>query len=169
MYILRQIIPNDLDAIVKYANNANVARYLTEKFPQPYLKENALAFIDFANNTKQADIKAIVINGEFIGACGIHFKEDVLCKNAELGYWLGEPFWGKGIMRQVIQQRVEEAFNKYAIHRVYASVFSPNEGSKKVLLKSGFQLEATLKQAVYKNNCYYDDCIFSIINPKSFT
>ena len=164
-HLLRKPTIDDLDALLKHANNPAISLYTSNKFPYPYLKEHALSFIVFANTSATSDIMAIDINGEFVGACGIHFKEDILCKNAELGYWLAEPFWGKGIITQVIKQRVEYAFEHYNLHRIYASVFHPNEGSKKALLKCGFKLEATFKESIYKNNQYYNDCIFSTLNP----
>ena len=168
-YILRKPTIHDVEAIVKHANNPNVSQYTSNKFPYPYLVSHAQAFVEFANNSISSDILAIEINGEFVGACGIHFKEDLQCKNAELGYWLAEPFWGKGIITLVLIERVQDAFLKHKIHRLYASVFDVNIGSQKALLKCGFTLEAILKQAVYKNNCYYDDYIYSTLNPHSST
>lgn len=169
MYTLRKITPNDIDALVKYANNPKVHLYTSDKFPYPYLKEHAKLFIDFATNNPMADILVIDVDGEFVGGCGIHFKEDLQCKNAELGYWIAEPFWGKGIMTSVIKQRTEDAFIKHKIHRLYASVFDENIASQKALLNCGFTLEAVLKQAIYKNNKYHDDFIFSLLNPNSST
>jgi [ribosomal protein S5]-alanine N-acetyltransferase len=98
-----------------------------------------------------------------------HFKEDLQCKNAELGYWIAEPFWGNGIITSVIKERVQDAFTKHNIHRLYASVFDENMASQKALLKCGFTLEAVLKQAIYKNGKYHDDYIFSLLNPNSST
>ncbi len=169
MHSLRKITPNDLDALVKYANNSNVHLYTSNKFPYPYLKEHGEEFIEFATNNLMSDILVIDVDGEFIGGCGIHFKEDLQSKNAELGYWLAEPFWGKGIITSVIKQRIEDAFIKHKVHRLYASVFDENIASQKALLKCGFTLEAILKQAIYKNGKFYDDHIYSIINPNSST
>lgn len=95
MYTLRKISPNDLDSLVKYANNPNVHLYTSNKFPYPYLKEHGEFFIHFATNNPMADILVIDVGGEFVGGCGIHFKEDLQCKNAELGYWIAEPFLGQ--------------------------------------------------------------------------
>lgn len=168
-YTLRKISPNDLDALVKYANNPKVHLYTSDKFPYPYLKEHAEAFINFAINNPMADILVIDVAGEFVGGCGIHFKDDIQCKNAELGYWIAEPFWGKGIITSVIKERIQDAFAKHNIHRLYASVFDENIASQKALLKCGFTLEAVLKQAIYKNGKYYGDSIFSLLNPNSST
>lgn len=168
-HFLRKITPNDIDALVKYANNPNLHLYTSNKFPYPYLKEHGQSFIDFASTSPMADIMAIDINGEFVGGCGIHFKEDLQCKNAELGYWIAEPFWGKGIITSVIKERIQDAFVKHNIHRLYASVFDENSASQKALLKCGFTLEATLKQAIYKNGNFHDDYIYGILNPNSST
>lgn len=168
-YTLRKPTFKDIESIVKYANNLNVSQYTSNKFPYPYLVQHAEAFVDFANNTTTADVLAIDINGVFIGGCGLHFKEDLQCKNAEIGYWLAEPFWGKGIITSVINERVNDAFQKHNIRRVYASVFEENIASQKALLKCGFILEAIFKQAIFKNNKYHNDYIYSILNPYSST
>lgn len=95
---------NDLDNLVKYANNPNIAKYLTDGFPYPCLKENGKKFIKYATADNPVHIFAIEINGEAVGGIGIHPQTDIQKKNAELGYWLAEPFWVKGIMTKAINR-----------------------------------------------------------------
>ena len=97
-FTLRPFTLNDLDSFVKYANNPKIANNLTDKFPHPYTKKNGRLFIEMATKKTPVNIFAIDINYEACGGIGIHPQEDVQRKNAELGYWLAEPFWGNGII-----------------------------------------------------------------------
>jgi RimJ/RimL family protein N-acetyltransferase len=105
---------------------------------------------------------AIDINGEACGGIGIHPQDDIQCKNAELGYWLGEPFWGKGIITSAILQMVENGFNSFDINRIFARPFGSNLASQKVLEKTGFILEAKLEKTLFKNGIYEDELIYAI-------
>lgn len=153
---------NDLDSLVKYANNANIAKNMTDQFPHPYKESNAKDFIMYATAVPPVHIFAIDVNGEAIGGIGVHPQSDVQRKNAELGYWLGEPFWGKGIITKAIPQVVDFAFKTFDINRVYARPFGTNGASKKVLEKTGFKREAHLKNSLFKNGEYVDELIYAV-------
>jgi len=153
---------NDLDSLVKYANNPNIAKYLTDGFSHPYSKENGKIFIKNATVDDPVHIFAIDINGEAVGGIGIHPQTDIQKKNAELGYWLAEPFWGKGIMTKAIQQIVDFAFSTYEINRVFARPFGNNPGSQKILKKNGFVLEAIFDKTLVKNEQLLDELIYAI-------
>ncbi|NNF22840.1 MAG: GNAT family N-acetyltransferase, partial [Saprospiraceae bacterium] len=99
---LRPIKDSDLDALVKYADDPGVAGNLTNRFPNPYTKEDGIRFIKFAQSDGPEHIMAISVNNEFSGAIGIHPMSDIFSRNAELGYWLARPYWGKGIMTTAI-------------------------------------------------------------------
>jgi len=100
------------------------------------------------------------VNGEAAGAIGIFPQSDIHQKNAEMGYWLAEPFWGNGIMTRAIGQIVEYGFKTFDVIQVFARPFSNNSASQRVLEKAGFTCEARLKNAVYKNGCYFDELIY---------
>jgi ribosomal-protein-alanine N-acetyltransferase len=160
---LRQWRISDLDNLVKYGNNMKIAQNLTDAFPHPYTKEAGEKFIEMANQKNPISIFAICFNNEAIGGIGVHPQQDIHQKSAELGYWLAEPFWGKGIMSTAVKQMIEFAFNNFDINRLYARPFSSNIGSQKVLEKCGFTHEATLKKSIYKNGLYLDELIYSIV------
>ena len=105
---------------------------------------------------------AIDLEGEAIGAVGVHPQEDVYCKNAELGYWLAEPYWGKGIMTFVVKQMVQYGFEHFQIQRIFARPFEGNTGSMKVLEKAGFTLEAHLKKTFFKEGKFLDEYIYAV-------
>jgi ribosomal-protein-alanine N-acetyltransferase len=159
---LRPIKETDIDNLVKYANNPKIAANLTNKFPYPYTKEHGLNFIQFAMSNTPAHVMAITINDELVGGIGIHPQEDIQCKNAELGYWLAEPFWGNGIISKAIPQMVEYGFKTFDINRIFARPFDSNIASQKVLQKAGFKLEARLSKTLFKNGEFQDELIYAI-------
>jgi ribosomal-protein-alanine N-acetyltransferase len=154
---------SDLDSLLLYANNPNIARNMTNGFPHPYTKEAGSNFIAMAKTKKPLSIFAICINNEAIGGIGVHPQQDIHEKCAELGYWLAETFWGKGITSIAVLKMIDFAFQNFDIVRLYARPFSSNIGSQKVLEKCGFSLEAKLKKSIYKNGVYLDELIYSIV------
>ena len=153
---------SDLDSLVKYANNWNIAKNLTDKFPFPYSENSGRAFIEFATKDDPIHIFAIDINGQAVGGIGIHPQDDIHRKNAELGYWLAEPFWGKGVISNAVKQSVDFAFYTFHIARVFARPFGTNLASQKVLEKNGFLLEGRFEKVLFKNNEYLDELIYAV-------
>jgi len=152
----------DLDSLVKYGNNLSVAKFMSDQFPHPYTAEKGRAFISFATQDDPIHIFAIDVNGEAVGGIGLHPQADIYCKNAELGYWLAEPFWGKGIITEAIRQIVSYGFSTYPINRIYARPFGTNIASQKVLEKAGFRLEARFEKTFYKNGEYLDELVYAV-------
>jgi RimJ/RimL family protein N-acetyltransferase len=153
---------NDLESLVKYANNKNVANFLTDGFPHPYTRENGKKFIELAMKNNPVRIFAIEVDGEAAGGIGIHPQMDIQRRNAELGYWLAEPFWGSGIMTRAIGQTVEYAFETFDISRIFARPFGNNKGSQIILEKNGFKLEARFEKTLYKNGQYLDELFYAV-------
>jgi [ribosomal protein S5]-alanine N-acetyltransferase len=161
-FSLRPWTPQDLDSLVENANNLNVACYMTDGFPHPYTHENGKAFIEFATKDHPVHIFAIDVNGKAVGGVGIHPQNDIMKKNAELGYWLAEAYWGNGIITRAIKEIVEFAFKTYDITRIYARPFGNNLASQKVLEKTGFKLEARIEKNIFKNGEFLDECIYAL-------
>ena len=155
----------DLGSLVKYANNWNVAKNLMDRFPHPYTVEHGKAFLEQVVPENPVHIFAIAVNGEAVGGIGIHPQADIYRKNAELGYWLGEPFWGQGIVTGAIKQMVDHTFKTYDLHRIFARPFGTNIGSQRVLEKAGFVLEARLEKTFFKNGKLLDELIYAIRRP----
>ncbi|MEZ4953712.1 MAG: GNAT family protein [Saprospiraceae bacterium] len=161
-FSLRPWTINDLNSLVKYANNFNIAKNLTNKFPHPYTEENGRFFIGMATEHDPPNVLAIDVAGEAVGGIGIHPQTDIMCKNAELGYWLAEPFWGKGIMTKAVRQMIDYGFAHWDITRIYARPFGTNIGSQKVLEKAGFTLEARFEKTIFKNGEFLDELIYAV-------
>ncbi len=160
-FILRKWTPDDLTSLLKYANNPGISKYMTNQFPHPYTAEKGKEFIEFATKDSPLRIFAIDIDREAAGGIGIHPQGDIHCKNAELGYWLGEPFWGKGIITRAIAQMVDYGFKNFEINRIFARPFGNNMGSQKALEKAGFILETKFEKTLFKNGEYLDELIYS--------
>ncbi|HRG58092.1 MAG TPA: GNAT family protein [Bacteroidia bacterium] len=155
---------SDLSNLTMYANNPKIAQNLTNAFPHPYSNEAGIKFIEMARSHFPVQIFAICNNNEAIGGIGVHPQHDIHEKCAELGYWLAENYWGKGIMSQAVIHMINYTFNNFDVIRLYARPFSSNMASQKVLEKCGFIHEATLKKSIYKNGVFLDELIYSIVN-----
>lgn len=160
-YKLRNWKISDVDSLVEHANNYNVAKWLTNQFPYPYDKNAGRAFIDSTSNDNPQKVFAIEIDGKAVGSIGIFPQSDIHEKSAEIGYWLSEEYWGKGIMPKAIAEMIDYGFESFDIVRIYARPFSNNKGSQRVLEKAGLELEARLKRSIYKNGEYLDELIYS--------
>lgn len=155
----------DREDVAYYANNKKIADFLRNGFPHPYTIENADFFLKMGLEGDQQKqlMKAIVVEGHAVGSIGIFLKEDVYCKSAELGYWLGEDFWSKGIMTEAVRQICKLAFENYELIRIFAEPFAGNEGSRRVLEKAGFTLEGIMKKSVFKNGQISDSCMYALL------
>jgi len=161
-FLLRPWRAADLASLVRYANNPRVAQNLMNSFPHPYTEVDGRAFLAMALQAKPANRMAIEINGEAAGGLGLHLQPDIYCKNAELGYWLAEPFWGNGIMNRAVTQMVTYGFEHFAIDRIFAKPFGTNLASQRVLEKAGFILEARFEKTIFKNGTYYDELVYAV-------
>jgi RimJ/RimL family protein N-acetyltransferase len=161
-FTLRPWKPEDLNDLLEYANNFSIAQNMTNRFPHPYTEESGKSFIQFATLNTPVNIFAIEIGGRASGGIGLHLQDDIFCKNAELGYWLAQPFWGKGITTNAVVQMIEYGFKTFDIDRIFARPFGTNHASQRVLEKSGFILEAKFEKTIIKNGEYKDELIYAI-------
>lgn len=158
---LRKWDEADLNSLVKYADNQNVAKWLTNTFPHPYTYEDGKSFLSTVSNDDPVKVFAIAVNGEAVGSIGIFPQTGIHEKSAEIGYWLAEEYWGQGIMTKAIEEISEYGFQTFDIVRIFARPFSTNLNSGRVLEKAGFTLEARLKMALFKNGELMDELIYA--------
>lgn len=161
-FTLRKWKKSDINSLVHHANDYDIAKYLNDQFPYPYTKDCGRSFIQMAALQKPTQIFAIDIDGKAVGALGIHIQDGVLRKNAEIGYWLGREYWGRGIMSLALPMVVDYAFKTFDITRIFARVFEGNAGSIHVLKKNGFKMEAKFEKTIFKNGVFFDEYIFAI-------
>lgn len=163
MFVMRKWNLSDAESFYRYANNPKIFMNMTDSFPHTMAEVKKIIEILSNPDEKYQCCRAIDSNGEAIGCVAIFLKNDVYCKSAELAYWLGEPFWGKGIMSHAVQQLCETAFEQYQLARISAEPFAYNIGSRKVLEHAGFTLEGIKKKSVYKNSEFFDSCMYALI------
>lgn len=152
----------DQNSLVLHANNPAIAANMTDGFPHPYTAEAAEKFIEMATSHNPIRLFAIDVDGEAVGGIGIHPLTGIMRMNAELGYWLSEVFWGKGIGTFTVKEMVKYAFETFEFDRIFARPFPYNMASQKVLEKAGFELEARISNSIVKNDVRMDELIYAI-------
>lgn len=159
---LRTFSEEDAADLVRLCNNINIWRNVRDALPHPYKRSDAQKFISTATSKDPQEIFAITKKDELVGCIGIHPQEDVYRFSAEIGYWIGQPYWGQGIATTALQLIIKYGFNSLGVIKLYAGCFSFNTASQKVLLKTGFKKEALLKKAVFKNGAFHDEIRYAI-------
>jgi RimJ/RimL family protein N-acetyltransferase len=162
-YVIRDLAVEDASSIARYANNRKIAMWLRDRFPSPYTEADAEAFLAAVSRQDPRTVFAIATPEEAIGGIGLEFRDDVHRFTAELGYWLGEPFWGRGIMTEAVRRFTVWAFGRLEVHRIYASVFDGNDRSIRALEKAGFEREGRLRASVFKNGRILDQWLYARI------
>ena len=166
-FLLRPWRESDAASLARYANDPAIAANLRDVFPCPYTRADADWFIQDCLTREGQMCRAIVISGEAIGSISISRGTDVYRKSAEIGYWLGRPFWGKGVMTEAGRRMCREVFAAWDIVRIHAEAFARNAASRRVLEKAGFALEGTLRRSVYKNGEMLDSCIYALVREEA--
>lgn len=161
--LLRPWRRGDEPQLATIANNPNVSRYLRDRFPSPYRISDALAWIALNESAPSSLHFAIETGGMLAGGIGVEPREAEERLSAEIGYWLGEPFWGRGIMSEAVQLLTGHVLANRDFRRIYAEVMAPNVASMRVLEKAGYSREGVLRNAYVKNNEIYDKIIYAIV------
>ncbi|GAB3172646.1 GNAT family N-acetyltransferase [Telluribacter humicola] len=159
---------SDKQDLVRFANNPRIAANVRDAFPSPYTAADADYWLNDCikgEENKSQINRVIALGDQLIGGIGLIRQKDVYRFNAEIGYWLAEPYWGRGFVSEAVQQLSAKAFATMNIHRIYAGVFSYNKASMRVLEKAGFTLEAIHKQAVCKSDAYWDEYLYVKFRP----
>lgn len=155
---------DDAPALARHANNRNVARQLRDRFPHPYTIADARQFIQMASGTRPTTMFAMVVGGEAVGGIGFFPGADVERFSAEIGYWLAEPYWGRGITAEAITLMSRYAFEMCNMLRLFALPFADNQQSIRVLEKAGYTREATLRASSVKYGQVRDQALFALVN-----
>lgn len=164
--VLRNFEKTDANRLASLANNKNISQNLRDGFPHPYTLEDAESFLQKYRYQDIESVFAIEYNGEYVGNIGLVPGQDVYRRSAELGYFIGEPYWNKGITTKAVNLITEYGFNKLDLVRIFAGVFEYNIPSQRVLEKCGFQREGILRKSVVKKNKIWDEYRYAKINPK---
>ena len=151
---------SDAVSIAQLADNRAVWRNMRDRFPHPYRRKDAKAWIRAVRKADPETFFAIAVDGTAVGAIGLHPQPDILRRSMEIGYWLGEPYWGRGIATEAVRALTRYAFEHFDIARLYGYVFEWNPASARVLQKAGYRFEGRLRKAVTKDGETMDMLIY---------
>lgn len=163
---IRAFSLGDVLGLVEIANNRNISDNLSDGFSNPFTEEAAIKFINETLSSEVISRFAIIYEGKHVGNIGLHPQTDIYARNAEVGYFIGEAYWGKGIATKAIELIVQHGFEKLDLVRIFAGVFSYNKGSMRALEKCGFEFEGISRHGAVKNNKILDVHEFAVLNPR---
>lgn len=158
---IRSWVAEDTQSLVTHANDHEIWLQLRDRFPHPYTIEDANIFLERVLHETPETSFAIDVSGQAVGCISAMSQTDVHRFTAEIGYWLGKEFWGRGIMTEVVPAFTEWLFETFALHRIYASSFARNRRSARVLEKAGFEYEGCLRASVFKDGQILDQLLYA--------
>jgi [ribosomal protein S5]-alanine N-acetyltransferase len=162
--ILRRLSDDDKITLASLINNKKICDNLKDIVPYPYGVEDAVSFINFTKNENPHSNFAIEYEGKLCGMIGLNRQSDVYRKTAEIGYWIGEPYWNKGIATEAVKLMTDYGFSELNFVRIHTGVFEYNPASMRVLEKNGYKKDGIFEKSVFKNGQLWDEHRYSKIN-----
>lgn len=156
---LRDYKNADIDAIHLLLNNYEVSRFLSSRIPFPYTRDDAVWWVE--TGSKNEITRVIEFNRQLAGIIGVARGPHENYRCGEIGYWLGQPFWGKGLATLAVSRMTELIFNDTDIVRLFAPIYGPNKASMRVAEKCGYKLEGIAEKAIFKDGRFYDEYIYA--------
>ena len=157
---LRPWKAEDAAALATICNSKQIWMNVRDRFPHPYTVKDAIEWISFTLSQKPLQNFAVMYKGEVAGSIGITPKDDIYRKTIEIGYFIGDAFWGRGIATEAVAHLLNYISREFDVIRIFAEVFENNKASMRVLEKNGFRLESIRQKAVIKNNMVMDDSVW---------
>ena len=164
LVLLRQWHQSDLPSLLRIADNPRVAANMRDVFPHPYTRDDGIEWLERATSQLAGLNWAIVVEGQVAGGIGLMPQSDINAGTAEIGYWLGEPFWGRGLATDAVRTLTEHAFSRLNLRRLFATVFAHNTASCRVLEKAGYKREALLRRAAVKRGVVTDQILYARVD-----
>lgn len=161
--VVRDWQPSDEAALVAAANNRNVWRNMHHRFPHPFTPTDATRWFSLLTAMPKPTHWAIEVNGIAVGGVGVDLGDGIYAKSGHFGYWLGEPYWGRGIMTAAARAASDYALNHFRLVRLEAAVFDWNPASMRVLEKAGFVREGILRKSVFKEEQLIDQVLYALV------
>jgi RimJ/RimL family protein N-acetyltransferase len=159
--VLRWWRSDDAPALARHADNRKVWANLRDRFPSPYTIEDADAWVRHCTREVPATNFVIDIGGEAVGGIGLVLRSDVERVDAEIGYWLGEAYWNRGVATGAVQAFAPWALQRFHLARLHALVFDFNAASARVLEKAGFTFEGRLRHSAFKDGRLIDQLLYA--------
>ena len=160
---MRSFRDTDAPELARLADSRRVWQQLRDRFPHPYTIDDARRFITLALGEIPETMFAITVNDVSVGAIGVVLHDDVERCSGEVGYWLGEPYWNRGIATRALTGFTPFAFATYDLERLYAVPFASNSASCRVLEKAGYRLEGRMRRSAIKDGLVQDQFLYAIL------
>ena len=161
--VVRDWARSDKEPLLRLANNPDISRNLTHAFPHPYTEIDAERWFSLLEGMPERTHWAIEVQHQAAGGIGMRLGEGVFAKSAELGYWLGEPYWGRGITTDAVAATARYAMSRFALVRLESPVFEWNAASMRVLEKCGFIREGVLRSSAFKDGRLIDRVLYALV------
>jgi [ribosomal protein S5]-alanine N-acetyltransferase len=166
--IVRDWHTSDAPSLAKHANDRRIWRNLRDIFPHPYALADAEKFLAIVTAQSPVTNFAIVVDGEAAGGIGYRLQSDVERVSAEIGYWLGAEFWGRGIMTSAVQAVTEYAFVHHPeLQRLFAVPFAWSGASARVLEKAGYEFEGRMRRSAVKDGQVTDQLLYAMLRTEA--
>jgi ribosomal-protein-alanine N-acetyltransferase len=156
---------SDKADLVRFADNRKIWRNMTHMFPYPYTEADANGWFSSLEAMPEPTSWAIEVEGHAVGGIGLSLGEGVFARSADFGYWLGEPYWGRGIMTEAARAVSSEAIRRFGLCRLEAAVFAWNPASMRVLEHCGFVREGISRSSVVKDGELIDRVVYALVVP----
>jgi [ribosomal protein S5]-alanine N-acetyltransferase len=158
---LRTPEERDVASLARHANDREIWLNLRDRFPHPYSDEDARAYIAHLQTGKSNTSFGIDVGGDIVGMVSLMPGVDIERINCEIGYWLGRPFWGRGIVTEAVRAVTKHAFRELKMERVFAVPFTRNPASCRVLEKAGYVREGTMRRSAIKDGLVLDQYLYA--------
>ncbi len=159
--VLRPLVHADASSLASHANDRDVWLNLRDRFPHPYTARDAEAYIAAVQARPVQTSFGITVDGQAIGTVSLMPGEDIERATAEIGYWIGRAFWGRGIVTDAVRGATRDAFDRLGMHRVFAVPFARNPASSRVLEKAGYVREGVMRRSAIKDGEVLDQILFA--------
>jgi [ribosomal protein S5]-alanine N-acetyltransferase len=161
--VVRSWRQDDLGSLLRYADNSRVAANMRDRFPHPYTEVDGRAWLALTAGEMGDTNWAIEVGGEAAGGIGLMPQADINAGTAEIGYWLGEPFWGCGIATAAVLTVTNYALTVMGYRRLYATALSHNAASRRVLEKAGYRFEGLMRASAIKHGRVLDQALYGVV------
>jgi ribosomal-protein-alanine N-acetyltransferase len=165
--VLRPWRKGDEASLVRNADNRRVWMNLMDIFTHPYTMKDARDWLEMRRTAKvKGTVFAIEVDWKPVGGIGLDLHKGNFAGTADIGYWLGEPYWGRGIVTEAVKLMTRYAFRKFNLERIEAGVFAWNPASARVLEKAGFRFEGRMKKRISKDGKKTDELMYAKLGAK---
>jgi ribosomal-protein-alanine N-acetyltransferase len=159
--LLRPLVAADAESLARHANDHAVWKNLRDRFPYPYSVADARAYIAHVASSRIQTSFGVVVEDQAIGSISLVLGDDIARQSAEVGYWIGQEFWGRGIMVEALRATTQYAFDSLALARVFAVPFATTTRSARVLEKAGYVREGLMRRSAVKEGVILDQLLYA--------